>query len=455
VGDLTAPGLPAGAPQELRDFVECRATTVEIRNGPLTWLDLGLGDDIKASVTIKPGATPGTATIELDPPGLPVLQLPASIKKGVLSIDTSSLPWWAKPIEKKIQAGVKTFVDNLNGFFKQGGYNLAPPTFGDGSITLTKVAVAAPGQAKPPPAVVPVPTPTPATAPVEPPAPAPDPDAGMPPMPPGGYNEPKYVTPPPLPKGELFPPNGKGATTTGGQAGSKQPASGGSVVGGGGPGGPKAPAGLGRLAVLAVIAVLLAGAGVYGFSQLNAVPAGQVGTNPPSASAAAKASPSAAASAATPAPAATATAAAVVPTARPTASPAPTAAGKVFIGGLVFSDRPGLDSCSNGGSQTRNRYTFSVLVALPGQPNPPIEAYSKLLGRKATVVLVGTPDEGTWESSIENVDGRVMIVVDGRACQKTTARSRYGGLTIEGLVLTPGAAGADGAPSSFSADLPA
>jgi hypothetical protein len=132
----------------------------------------------------------------------------------------------------------------------------------------------------------------------------------------------------------------------------------------------------------------------------------------------------------------------------PSASPSPAeAAGKVIITGMIDSDSPTLDQCGTG-QNDHNVYSFLVLVALPGQPDPPPSAYAPLLGRTATLTLTGPPDAGTYTSTVLEFAGHVQIRFDGHLCPDTTARSTFGSLAVDGLTLQPGAG------TGFIADLP-
>ena len=67
----TPPELPAEVPADLRDFIECRAGTVTIGEGPQAWVRLPrqvaafLSGGTKPQLKIVPGPTAGTARIEV------------------------------------------------------------------------------------------------------------------------------------------------------------------------------------------------------------------------------------------------------------------------------------------------------------------------------------------------------------------------------------------------------
>ncbi len=64
------------------------------------------------------------------------MTLPTSVAGGQLAIDTSKLPFWAP---SSVKGDVASFVDSLNDWLAANGKALAPPTFSDAGMTLTKV----------------------------------------------------------------------------------------------------------------------------------------------------------------------------------------------------------------------------------------------------------------------------------------------------------------------------
>ena len=133
--------LPDGLPEDLRAFIECRADTATITNGPLDWVRIPegaagfLGGDGKPELAIRPGEPPGSAILDIRLGWLAV-SLPARVEDGRLEIDTSKLPFWAP---KAVGADVRRFVDSLNGTLAANGRALAPPTFGPAGMTIAKV----------------------------------------------------------------------------------------------------------------------------------------------------------------------------------------------------------------------------------------------------------------------------------------------------------------------------
>jgi hypothetical protein len=136
--------LPANVPQDLRDFVECRSSTVTITDGTQAWVTLPqeasafLSRDTKPELHVAAGSTPDAATVNVKL-GFISLALQASIVDGALRIDTRGLPMWAPA---SVGAGLQAFVDELNAWFKANGQGLAPPAFEEGRTSLTKVPLA-------------------------------------------------------------------------------------------------------------------------------------------------------------------------------------------------------------------------------------------------------------------------------------------------------------------------
>ena len=163
--DGRPPELPATAPVELREFVECKRASVTITSGPLDWLPLP--PDIKEyaptpRLDLTPGASPGTGTMTIDLT-ITSFSLPVSVAGGDLQIDASSLS--SIP---GAQEAIDTWVKDFNDWLKKNGQRLKGATIAGGSVTLVKEPIPAP-----PPGVAPPPAPPgPPVAPVTPVPPA-------------------------------------------------------------------------------------------------------------------------------------------------------------------------------------------------------------------------------------------------------------------------------------------
>lgn len=142
-GDSLLDGVAPELPEDLRAFVECRADTATIANGPVAWVEIPpnlrgmLGGATRPDLTVKPGSAPGTATLVVKA-GWISATLPAAVAGGKLSVQTSKLPFLAPP---SIARDIKRFVDELNGRLAANGKALSEPTFGPEGMTLRKVAL--------------------------------------------------------------------------------------------------------------------------------------------------------------------------------------------------------------------------------------------------------------------------------------------------------------------------
>ena len=97
------PTLPKGAPKELQDFLDCTAASVTLGSGKVDWLKLKdvlpkkfpgsdfVPEDAKVEVSFEATAG-GGVTIGIGMGGLTLISLPATVKNGQLSLDTSGVP---------------------------------------------------------------------------------------------------------------------------------------------------------------------------------------------------------------------------------------------------------------------------------------------------------------------------------------------------------------------------
>jgi hypothetical protein len=172
----TAPTIPDTAPQDVKDFFDCRGNTLAWQPGEVSWLGL----PVTPNVTFSAGATAGSVTINVSlAGGLVNFTLPASVNAaGELVVDTSSVPDlsdWGLGGRADIDAAIK----RINDWFKHNGKKLKPATLVGGAVTLEKTPIApVPAVAVP---VVPLPPVTPPPAkpkPVAPPPASPPPASG-------------------------------------------------------------------------------------------------------------------------------------------------------------------------------------------------------------------------------------------------------------------------------------
>lgn len=165
----TAPSVPADAPQDVKDFFDCKGKTLIWRSGEVTWLGL----KVTPSVDFTQDSTTSALTIRVSIMGGMVgFDLPASVNAaGELVVDTSSVPdlsGWGIGGRADIDAAIK----RINDWFKKNGWKLKPATFANGAVTLEKTPIAPPAQAVPVVPPTPVTPPPPKPKPVAPPPPA-------------------------------------------------------------------------------------------------------------------------------------------------------------------------------------------------------------------------------------------------------------------------------------------
>lgn len=132
------PELPKGTPADIRDFVDCKANTLELKPGKQAWMPKpqGIGEFMPdPEATFEAGAQPGTINIKLTLGA--TMTVPASVKGGKLELDTSGIPI------PGLGAKTKEWVDKLNESFEANGKKLGTPELKDGKISLTKEALAA------------------------------------------------------------------------------------------------------------------------------------------------------------------------------------------------------------------------------------------------------------------------------------------------------------------------
>jgi hypothetical protein len=140
-GDTPLDHLPPNLPADLRAFLDCTSDVATIANGPIEWVEIPpnvrvmLGGATRPELQIVPGPAPSSALLKVRA-GWVSATLPAAVVDGRLSIDTSKLPMLAPG---SIARDIKRFVEALNGRLAANGKALAPPSFGAGGMTLTKI----------------------------------------------------------------------------------------------------------------------------------------------------------------------------------------------------------------------------------------------------------------------------------------------------------------------------
>jgi hypothetical protein len=140
-GDDALDHLPPELPADLRAFLECTGDATTIANGPIQWLEIPanvrglLGGASQAALEMQPGPAPASALVKVRA-GWVSATLTATIVGGRLTIDSLKLPMLAP---RSIATAIEDFVSALNTRLAANGKALAPPSFGTGGMTLTKI----------------------------------------------------------------------------------------------------------------------------------------------------------------------------------------------------------------------------------------------------------------------------------------------------------------------------
>src|SRR4051812_32696275 len=136
MADPTAPGIPADAPQDVKDFFECKGDKLVWKKGKVTWLTIKISDDVEVTpdVTFEHGKN-GGVQISISLPGTGISgTVDASVNAdGQLVVDNVSLA--LKLFKGKIDDAIK----NINDWFKHNKKKLKPAVLKKGEVTLEKV----------------------------------------------------------------------------------------------------------------------------------------------------------------------------------------------------------------------------------------------------------------------------------------------------------------------------
>src|SRR5512141_764962 len=135
----TAPVLPNDAPQDVKDFFDCKGDKLVWEKGKVTWLGLGIDPE----VSFEHGTARGSIDITIDFPYTPFkFKVNASVNDaGELVVDTSGIPDLSNIKEGAGKKGVDDAIKNINEWFKKNGKKLKGATFRRGEVTLEKTAI--------------------------------------------------------------------------------------------------------------------------------------------------------------------------------------------------------------------------------------------------------------------------------------------------------------------------
>ena len=138
MGEPTAPVLPNDAPQDVKDFFDCKGDKLEWKKGKVTWLGL----PVDPEVSFEHGKAEGSIDITIDFPLIPKFTLNASVNAaGELVVDTSKIPDLSKIKDGAGPKGVDDAVKNINDWFKKNGKKLKKATYKKGVVVLEKTSI--------------------------------------------------------------------------------------------------------------------------------------------------------------------------------------------------------------------------------------------------------------------------------------------------------------------------
>jgi hypothetical protein len=130
------PRLPDDAPQDVKDFVDCKGDSLELRPGELKWLPVP--DFAKAAgaptATFEAGTAAGSIKVTLSWTIIS-LKVTVSVRDGKLDVDTTEIPEFTGLGPK-----IKKWADDLNAWLAHNKKKLGAATLRDGKVTLSKVA---------------------------------------------------------------------------------------------------------------------------------------------------------------------------------------------------------------------------------------------------------------------------------------------------------------------------
>jgi hypothetical protein len=154
-GTPAPPPLPDDVPADIAAFVLCRADTLELRDGPVTWLPVPgvvrrlLGERTVPVARVRQTSEPGWADLHAGW-GPMRLRLALGVQHGLLVVRFSR---WPDPMTLALRGDVEAWVAQVNAWLQGRGRRLGPPAVEPGRVVLHKIA----DGGTPPPATVPQP----------------------------------------------------------------------------------------------------------------------------------------------------------------------------------------------------------------------------------------------------------------------------------------------------------
>src|SRR5690349_25154464 len=112
MGEPAAPVLPQDAPQDVKDFFDCKGDKLEWKKGKVEWLGLGVSPD----VSFEHGKEKDSIDVTINFPIVPKFTVNAMVNDaGELVVDTSKIPdlsdWKLPNLKKSVDDAVKNIND--------------------------------------------------------------------------------------------------------------------------------------------------------------------------------------------------------------------------------------------------------------------------------------------------------------------------------------------------------
>ena len=150
MGEPTKPTIPDDAPQDVKDFFDCKGDKLVWKKGKVGWLGLPVDPDVSFEHGKAKDSIDITITFGKPPLGVS-FTLNASVNSdGELTVDSTNLPDLSSVSDKL--PGKNDFdnsIKNINAWFKKNGKKLKGATLKKGEVTLEKTTTT--GTYAPPP----------------------------------------------------------------------------------------------------------------------------------------------------------------------------------------------------------------------------------------------------------------------------------------------------------------
>lgn len=126
------PHLPKDAPKDVKEFVGCKADSLEIKGGPLDWIDLPLIGSPNVSFE-EDRSKPGTVKATAGKAGISV-SVTITVKDGQVDVDASGIPGAER---------AKDWAKGLNDWLRSKKKKIGGVAVKNGALSITKSSIAA------------------------------------------------------------------------------------------------------------------------------------------------------------------------------------------------------------------------------------------------------------------------------------------------------------------------